>query len=78
MLLINKLSRYYEVFVAVSDYRFIPKNASIRAYSAEGDFVEIGLAKYECERANKKARLSLKKEGEEVKIKIKRVTSARE
>lgn len=77
--LLKKVSKFYEVFVSVSDSRFIPVSATLRRYDAQGVITEIRSSDYSCEKANKKTLLSIMKEsyGSE-KIKPKKVTRATE
>jgi hypothetical protein len=77
--LLKKASRFYEVFVSVSDSRFIPPSATLRRYDAQGVITEIRSSDYSCEKANKKTLLSIMKESYDgEKLKPKKVTRATE
>ncbi len=73
--LLNPLSRYFKIFVAVSDSRFIPRTGKIRRYDESGKYCEIALGKYIIERAKKKDFYSLA--GENCDSLLKKATLAR-
>ncbi len=77
--LLKKASKFYEVFVSVSDSRFIPASATLRRYDGQGVITEIRASDYRCEKENKKTLLSIMKEScDGDKLKPKKVTRATE
>ena len=59
---VKKLKRYFNVFIAVSDYRFSPEGGAVRRYAADGTVSEINLKAFLSSRGRKRAFKTLLKE----------------
>lgn len=51
---LSKIKRYFNIYVGVSDYRFMRYGASLRHYGAEGETSEITVNKYRSLRGKKR------------------------
>lgn len=51
----ERLGKRFSVFVAVGDYRFIPRGAAIREYSVDGRATDVELSRYVGRRASVRA-----------------------
>ncbi|MBR2988544.1 MAG: hypothetical protein IKC64_02330 [Clostridia bacterium] len=57
--MVGELSKYFHVFISVSDYRFIPQGATVRHYQLNGEQAQIDLSSF---RANRSCRKVIKSE----------------
>ena len=57
--MIRELSKYFHIFISVSDYRFIPQGATVRHYQLSGEQTQIDLSNF---RANKSGKKTIKNE----------------
>lgn len=51
----RKLKRYFNIYIAVSDYRFVPASAAIRNYSPDGTYGDFNPAKFTSRVGKKRA-----------------------
>lgn len=53
--LVRKMARFYRVFVAVSDYRFVLGEENLSLYSGDGSVTQVKTGSLVCRRVKKKA-----------------------
>lgn len=72
---VRSLSGYFDIYIAVSDSRFIPPYSRLRRYDERGSFCEIAPARYRIEKGRKRDFVKLS--GKSGEIKVKKVTVTR-
>lgn len=67
--LLRAISSYFDIYVSVSDSRFIPPFKRIRRYDKNGKYCEIAPARYRIERCRRREFVKLSGKGGEIKVK---------